>query len=264
MLRHIIVLSSLFLLVGCLGSGNSGPSDVNQPAPVITVNVPPHEVVNQAETQADIAKSKADVLTAVESSANNTQSNMTGYINASISKLAEKLTGIEANLKDLISFNATMTNTANAEIRADMNNKLDATLKATVDLKAQIDANFQMTNEIKLKIADMNAQVGLVNEIKKIVETNTNTAGGDVNNWPKDLVKLLLGLVTVLCGLVTTTIVWTGKNTKALILADRDVERENTKAWQELCLRSIAALDPSKASTFAIMAQDLIAPKEKK
>ena len=100
-MRACITVVGCLALAGCIGigSGNQAPTSVIQPGPVI--NLPAPEAVNQEETKADIAKAKADIITEVSSSSNSTLSNMTGAVNVSVSKLAERLTGMENNLENL-------------------------------------------------------------------------------------------------------------------------------------------------------------------
>ncbi len=189
----------IVLLASCIAD-QQGHQNQQVAPPVI--NIPPSQKVDTDALRQGIK----DDITA---SSNATASQMTGAVNASISKLAEKLVGLEANLSATITNTATMTNQASAELRA----KLDASLTAFTELKASLsmvnEFNAKMENRINLDAslvkdlqaqigsmaaqmtASANAQVGLYNKIDSRLENIS--AGRDVNQMPKETVEVMLG-----------------------------------------------------------------------
>ena len=112
----LLAWAGIVLLASCIAD-QQGHQNQQVTPPVI--NVPPSQKLDTGELRQGI---KDDIV----ASSNATASQMTGAVNTSISKLAEKLVGLEANLSAVITNTDTMTNQAYAELSA----KLDASLTA--------------------------------------------------------------------------------------------------------------------------------------
>lgn len=252
----------IVLLASCIGD-QQGHQNQQVAPPVI--NIPPSQKVDTDALRQGIK----DDITA---SSNATASQMTGAVNASISKLAEKLVGLEANLSATITNTATMTNQASAELRA----KLDASLTAFTELKASLsmvnEFNAKMENRINLDAslvkdlqaqigsmaaqmtASANAQVGLYNKIDSKLETVNNAAGRDINYLPKDVTMLMLDqersgsrtiifVVSALACVISTAIAWFGKN----MINQSNNERRMMNA---LTMELAGKLQPEDAAKF--------------
>jgi hypothetical protein len=197
---------------------------------------------------------------------------MTGAVNASVSKLAEKITGLEANLSAVMTNTVTMNTQASAELRA----KLEASLTAVTDLKAtlsmvnefnakmenRINADISLVRDLKAQIgelntkleANVNGQVGLTNRIESKLETVANSAGRDINYVPKDLAEVMMAqerassrtiitVVSILAGVITTALGWLGK----VLLTRAHDER---KLLNVLVMEMAGKLDPDDAAKF--------------
>jgi len=163
--------------------------------------------------------------TEVVSSNNSTQNKMEGLITASVSKLGEKVTGIESSISvvhpkivgletkidSLLKIQTDITTSLR-----DVNTKIQTTanVEAFKDLKASLTANLDA--QVKIQ-ADLKAQMSNVLEINRKMETRIETlnatAGRDVltNYFPKEAAEVMItqakifaGIVSTLAGLVAT------------------------------------------------------------
>jgi hypothetical protein len=256
------LLLGLLLLSGCVMDQKGR---IDQPVAPPVINVPPSQKVDTAELRQGIK----DDITA---SSNATANQMTGAVNASVSKLAEKITGLEASLSAVVTNTATMNTQASADLRA----KLEASLTAVTDMKAtlsmvnefnakmenRINADVSLIRDLKAQIGDMsaqltataNGQVGLSNRIESKLETVTNSAGRDVNYIPRDLAEVMMTqersnsrtivvVVSILAGVITTALGWLGK----VLLTQAHDERRLLNA---LMLEMAGRLDPNDAIKF--------------
>jgi predicted nuclease with TOPRIM domain len=218
-MRKAATFLMLVFLTGCIGDQHSGDNSpvIRQDPPVI--NVPPSQTVDSKGITDDI---KREITT----SSNATANQLTGLVNASVSKLAEKVNGIEANLSDLVKVSAKLE--AKLEVTNELKARLDAAVTATADLKAEMqnivtttasmDNRLKILTDIKNEMANAaSAQVGLNNKFEQklehLEETITATAGRDVNMLPKTAVDLIqynlwamITIITTLCGVASTTI----------------------------------------------------------
>ena len=246
--RIALAVLMLIPLCGCLDvkprTGNEGNDTVVQPAPDVHVNVPPPQTVDQEEVKSEIRKAASDVKTEVRSSANNTQSNMSGLVNASVSKLGEEITGVKAEIGD-VQTDVTGVKSEVGDIKTEVTG-----VKAEVgDVKTEVTGVKEMVNDIRLEVGKINAlgQAGINNKLEQIEEHVKNNAGRDVNYLPREAVKLMIGIITALCGLATTIVMVLGRNARIREREEADRERENVKYWQGVAMKAIGALDPDKS-----------------
>jgi hypothetical protein len=209
---------------------------------------------------------KQDLSNEIQASSNNTQNQLSGFVNASVSKLAEKLTGVEANLKDLLTVNATMTNTLNASANTEIKAKLEASIKLVSEINSQISINNQMTaslnsefkasitamNEMKLELGKLalNAQAGIANKIQDIQTTIDSKAGRDVNYLPKEAVYIVVSTLALVAFVFLITVIVVGINSRRREEQRTISERENVARWQAIALEAISGLEPEKAKHF--------------
>lgn len=259
----------LLVLSGCALQENKSGNDnspVIQPAPVVNLNVPP---VATEDIKAEVRRSRDEVKAEIQTSSNNTQSNMSGLVNASVSKLGEKVTGVEAKVE------ASATATANLSAKvtgieskidstivatANLNTKVDSNVQAVAKIDARIEATLTMLNEMNVNIGKLNAigQVGIGNKLEQIEEHVANAAGRDVNYLPKQAVELMIGIISALCGLATTVVMVLGRNARLREHQEAERERENVKYWQSVAMKAIGELDPSKSREFT--SRDMVMP----
>jgi hypothetical protein len=193
---------------------------------------------------------------------------MSGLLTASVSKLGEKVTGLEANLSDLIKLNATMNNTASAEIKT----KLETTLAAHIELKAEMKNMVDITSKIEthltaitdIRIAldrmtnQANAQVGWNNKfeskIEDVKQTFTSQAGRDVNMLPQQAVDVIIGsweffatLISIILAAATTVISRAYKLAREKAERDFQLERQEKQNIHKLLLAALAHCPADKA-----------------
>jgi len=122
---------------------------------------------------------EADVTPPETASNNSNQNVVNGMIATSISKLAEQVVGLKANLNNLI----------------ELNTRINTRVDKLVELNAKITASVD---------ADTTAMLGLRNELDIRFEHITATAGRDVNMLPQAAVDLMMTQVYVIAGIIST------------------------------------------------------------
>ncbi len=205
---RIVSLLLILTVAGCAGDQKGQQT--------ITVSTPPPipQFDPNAARKEDVAKLSGavdQVRTDIATSSNATQAQMTGAVNLSLGKIAERFTGVEANIDSLAKIQAQMNNTVNArvdanltaisEIKADIKNeialsaKLDSVINATITMTNKIgDINANLDTKLEaLAAANANGQIGLKNDLTSTLNTikNDNTAGHDVNYLPKEVVAIM-------------------------------------------------------------------------
>lgn len=207
-MRFLPILLVIPLLCGCLGDqkGSQSASPVVNTVPQMPSTPAPLPVASGAGIES-VRQDIAQVRTELQSSANTTQNQMSGLVNASVSKISEKMVGIESNIDALAKLQIEMR----AEVHTDLNTTLSAITDIKTDIKNdialsnKIDAAINATLKLENKIGDItarfdamatttaNAQVGLKNDLTNMISTikNDNTAGRDVNYLPKEAVQIL-------------------------------------------------------------------------
>src|ERR1017187_4143563 len=142
-MKKIIAILSIVLLMislgGCIADnkGKQNSEGVSN-APSISIpfkgnTLPLADIVDTKELQNNIK-------TEIQTSSNSTQSQLSGLFNSSISKLGEKVTGVEANVDSLakITNNMSLTNTQSATAVAEIKTNLTNTIQAIGELKAEM------------------------------------------------------------------------------------------------------------------------------
>lgn len=238
----------IILISGCAGDQkNKINQTLNTPSPVLT-----------APATADFAPIKEEVV----SSANQLQSNLTGLVNTSIGKLAEKLVGLETQFESLVKIQAQMNNTAT------INNT--ATLKAMAEFKADIQTSIALETKInnvmeaiidtKVTIGQIKAQVetfaqvqaqaqaGLINTITTKIDTVKNdlNAGRDVNYLPKEAVNIIQDTNASWLKIFLTAISAVVSVAGLLVFNSRKREA----ATNALLMQALAHVPPEKAREF--------------
>ena len=208
----------LLVLSGCItGSKQGDNKPINQQTvPFLTIpfkegKVPLAEVV-------DVSGLEKSLKQEISSSANNNQSQLSGLINTSISKVAERMTGIESNIDSLVKLTntITLTNNQSASASAEIKTKLEASLAATAEIKAEmnnilsinnkLETNLTMMNNLKADIGELKSsisgQAGVLNNMTSKVEDIKANAGRDVNMLPQSAVDIMLGIIKAYGALV--------------------------------------------------------------
>lgn len=252
---------AIVALSGCVGDSSSrhGNDDNHATGPVINIPAPVAPIDEQKLSDrlkdgvsGELTKLKQDVSNQITASSNTTQDQLTGLVNTSVSKLAEKMTGVEANLKDLVHVEADVRNTATVDIK----NRIDSTIKAVADLKLDITAQLalnanvaatlnavnSMSAEINTKLA---AQVGIGNRIDQLEQHLS--AGRDVNQLPMNTVWLMLIGCTAVFGLLLVVVMVMGRAAREREAERTAQERANVENWQKVALQAISQLEPGKA-----------------
>jgi hypothetical protein len=202
-LAGFIALCLLLLLSGCIKGQEIDSRQENtviQKPPVVNVNVPKAEVV-------DLDAVKREISTEIQTSSNNTSNQLSGLVNASVSKLAEKVTGLEASIS------ANMTNTAVANLKSEVQasaaivTSLRADIRNSIDVNTKLDATLTAINQMSLSVGKIEtqmtaaaaAQVGLENSFEQKLETiNTTVKTGrdsNINYLPQAAVDIMLAQI---------------------------------------------------------------------
>lgn len=253
--RVLVFLSLSFVLFGCIRGMDIRPSDsgvVEAKAPII--NVPAPQIVSTDKLE----KGLSDIVT----SSNATKAQLTGLVNAQVSKLGEKVTGLEASLSDLIKISNNMNATAQADFRA----RLDVTMQAYTEIKAEMHNVLSVNNDLRAQLrvdlgkisTDLGAQVGVGNSIDKRIEelkqTFVSSAGRDVNMLPQQAVDIIVSSyhtfgVTVLILLVVATIVISMTFKYSRLRAEKRAldEQGERKLYYDLLISVMGKLPPEES-----------------
>jgi hypothetical protein len=240
--RSFTLLAVLFLLTGCIADqknrqDNTGPAPA---PPVVNVTNPPAQTV-------DLAPLKTEIQT----SSNQTQAQLSGLITTSISKMAEKLVGLESS----ISANMTNTAVANLQAKLEATNTMVAKLEADLKVNAEVNANFQntmkMINDLKFQVGELNtslkgiaaAQVGVGNKMESLQQDVKNTAGRDVNYLPKEAVDIMRSqdrvTMYIVGGILTLLTTIAGYGYK--------LARQREQNLNQLLMKALARLHPDQS-----------------
>jgi len=245
----------LVLLPGCVLDNNSRTDqDVSPPI----INVPPSEKLDTTELRQGI---KDDIV----ASSNATSSQMTGAVNASISKLAEKVVGLEAAITTAITATANVNTQASADLRAKLEASLTAVAEIRTELKmtnefnarveTRIQADASLIRDLHAKVDTLNAQltsqiagmangqVGLLNKIDSRLEQVSSTAGRDVINFPPEAVEIIVALL----GVAVIAIGWIGRNARLREKLRTDEEKDERKILSDLLMETLAMLPESRS-----------------
>lgn len=264
-MRKLAIVLLLFVS-GC-ALNRVGSEDSPQGGTII--QVPPPQTVNSDEV-ADKVGDKINATT------NNLQSTLQGLVNASMSKLAEVVKGLEANF----TANANVNAAATAEMRnklesvIQMQNKLQADIQNVISINNKMQADLAMVNSLDAKLdvanklaakieANANVNASLLNLSKQIETTYNQRAGHDVNMLPDSAVKLLLNNLyiggSVIFGLLivaTIVIVLTFKASRKRE-ADRTAqEREERQRAFRLLLGTMTHVAPERSAQVKEMVEN--------
>jgi hypothetical protein len=264
-MKNLIIAGILlFCLTSCLSPEGKQDNQTVIAPPII--NLPPAQQVDTSKIEGKVSSLEQGLVKEIQASSNNTQNQLSGLVNASISKLGDKLTGVEANLKDLLNVHLTMTNNLSASANAEIRAKLEATMRVVSDINATMEINNQLTaslnsdikasvtamNEMKAEVGKMsaNAQLGIANKLNDIYTSVDNKAGRDVNYLPREAVYIVIGTLALVCFVFLMVVIVAGRNSREREEQRTNTERENVARWQAIALEAIASLDPDKAKHF--------------
>jgi len=252
-------------LAGCIADQQGRQQQTAEP-PVI-VNVPTPAPQDLSEVRKGIADLAA--------SSNNTASQMSGLLNASVSKIAEQVKGVEANVESLAKLTATMNNTAtvSATASAEIKSRIDSTIAATNEMKAElssvmtlsskiesaITANVSLLNDLKLSVgkiegsinANANAQVGFNNsfqqKLQRVEETTTTQANRDVNMFPATALYAVLGCGALFVFVIVALAVIVARALLAREQKKTDTSEGERKQHQGALMRALALMPERQA-----------------
>lgn len=212
-MRWIAIVLFPFL-AGCVDIGSpkarqTDESDTKVEGPRITFKQDPEERKADKEERDKDRKERAEHKAEILASTNATKNQLSGLLTTSISKLGEKVTGVEANLKELLKVEASLSAEARADLRAtvklmtEFKIELKNTVTANTKIQNHMDSLVKATAELKLKVGNidtnlqnqMQGQVGWNNKLQSKMEKWEQTlhgqAGRDVNMFPKQAVEVL-------------------------------------------------------------------------
>jgi hypothetical protein len=265
---RILAIAAIVTLTGCIGDSKMANDSNN--APSVTVQTPPPQFVDSSKLDEKLGKVQSDLRNEIQTSTNNTQTHMNGLVDTSISKIGERVTGVEANIKEAIGIKnelqAEITG-VKADLKAEINMKNEikgdiAAVKGDIsgvkaeitsqitnqigDVNAKLAENIKVTNELK---SNIQGQAGIGNSIKNIEEklTQNLTAGRDVNMLSKEAVTLVLGIFTGLFAIVLVAVVWLGRNAREREALRTQEERANVERWQAVAMQAMSRLSPEQS-----------------
>jgi hypothetical protein len=262
---HPVVILALVFLPGCFFDQNNRQSnEANQQGPIITLPTPKllteADLLKDREASATEARAGLDkVRQEIQASSNQTQNQLSGLVTTSISKVAEQVKGVEANVTTSLSAVAKVaeklevTNTATAELKAQLSSEiaLNASLRVTMENKLQLITDLQI--KLGKLESQMGAQLGINNKLENTIATNTS--GRDTNYLPKEVVTIMSTrehtFTYVLGGifaLVSCAIGWIGRNSRLRVKQQFESERRERQQSQELLTHVLSMLPESKAN----------------
>lgn len=278
---RVLLVLPLLLLSSCFLDQKGKINQENSP-PVI--HLPPNQEVDTEKLRQGV---KEDTRQEVIASSTSTAAQMTGAVNTSFSKLADKLTGIEASLKVAIENTLTVNTQASAELRAKLETMLTVLTEIKVsfkmittfntNLEAKISADASLIRELHARVDNLNAQLsaqltavagaqaGLLNKIENI--STTATAGGDVNFLPKEAVEIMVNrersftyIIGAIMGAITLAIGWVGRMARLREKNRTLAEREERQRTAELLTTVLGMLPEGHASKVEEIKAQLPAP----
>lgn len=246
-MRYLPMALLPLILAGCIADQANRQSNIApQVGPII--NIPTPKVL----AESDLIKEREDIKSTLRqeilASSNNTQNQLSGLVNASVSKLAEQVKGVEANWHN----QATLT----AKIAEQLSNTLTASAELRAELKVQAQANL----DAQLQIERMQTQLGVQAGVMNRMETTTNDlrAGRDVNYVPKEMVEIAAGrertftyTIGAILGLLAIAVGWLGRNAREREKLRTEEERRERQQAQELLLHVLSMLPEGKAAEVA-------------
>lgn len=240
-MRYILALISLLVLAGCGGNKRGGdlsdynirfdaPSSSPRTEQIPLPAAPPIDYYGKLKDEI-----RAETNNEIRNSVQHSSDQLSGLVTAKVGQLAEKVTGVELNLRELLRVEANVSATAHAELRA----KVEASIHSVIELKndvkavatltARVDLQNTMMNDMKLQLKDLqaqlsataSAQVGLSNSLTHM------QAGGDNNALTPEAVRLVLGITGGLFALLTTVICLVVRSSyKAAMLREQNRTKE--------------------------------------
>lgn len=277
-MRMILVLA-LLTLTGCI-TGQKNRQEGG------TVTAIPPKITDWLLQQSDREKfntelegQKEELQKQITASSNATQAQLSGLLNASVSKLGEKVTGVEARVSELVKLNATMNNTASAELKTSLDkvnaeitgikaqmtnivslqNNMKAELSAITEIRAQLSAVADIKLQLGKVTADVEAQAGVNNSIDKKIEdikqTFVSSAGRDVNMLPKQAVDIITDswrnfgiIIGLLLGAATTIISLSFKYARQRAEKRFEIEKQTKENAYKLLHDALIEIPPEKAT----------------
>lgn len=224
-MRYLLLAMLSLVLVGCGNSkrgGDLSQDRINFGAPPQTYSVPvPEDLSPKFKALKD--EIRTETTNDIHNAVNHSADQMSGAVNAKVGQLAEKLTGVEVNLRSEMraeaNLNATATATLNAKVDSNITTtaEMKADVKLITSMQATLNAQANLINDMRAEIGSLNvklaattaAQVGLSNSLTSM------QAGRDTNALTPEAVRLVLGITGGLFLLLTTVITLTVRSAYA-------------------------------------------------
>lgn len=255
---RVLALVLPLILLGCIADNKT--RQTSQPVTENHVHVPPPAIeIKDVDTDKLVEDAAARVSQNVKTDMATNNAQLSGHIVAQLSKL-------EMNLKGLINLEAKIDNNMYLGLRADLTSTIQtvATLKASIDanlnvnndMKATLNNQMKALSDIEIKLGHLSsqldataaAQVGLSNMINKMQLTLQNdiSAGRDVNMWPMSAVLTVLGIMLIMGGLTFGVTV---------VIAKRayDNARAREDDYARLLMAALSDMEPHKAAGIRAM-----------
>ncbi len=281
------LLCALVLLSGCIGDQKQTQTPIlsNPQAPTITIPAPtlmtPESVRAAVGTEMDRVSgaSTSNLKNDIASSSNNTQQQLSGLVTTQISKLAESIKGVEANLNTTLNTTIQPQLTANATATANLNTKLESTINATATLQntvtATLNNNLTANAEMKLALDRLTlqvsalgaAQAGVGNKIDQ--QTASLTAGHDVNNnnFPKEVVDVMLdreksssNRLLAILGAAQAILVIVLRNSRERERLRAENEKYERQRMTDLLMQAMGHVPPAVATQLQTQAKEMPPP----
>jgi uncharacterized membrane protein len=247
----LFLVFTLVFLTGCVADNNTRQTSNNHnemPPPIINVSTPPAQIV-------DTKGLEEAIRSEVVASSNLTQNQLSGLVNASISKVSEKIVGLEASISN------NMTSTVMARLQASLeasitaNANFQAEVRTSLDISNRLDLAVTAINTMSLKVGSLesqmagaaSAQVGFRNTFEQRMESvkNDMQAGRDINYLPKEAVEIVLSnnrtwmsVIGGILGLAQIICLYAYRNAK--------LREQNTN---KLLMEALSRLSPEQAES---------------
>jgi len=251
---------------GCISGNRANHTDTGPQVlagPVIAVRDPADAAAGRKQIVSDL---KDQIVT----SSNATRNQLSGMVTTSISKLGEKVTGIEASIQSLLHMDLT------ADVKASLNNQLKATaemhnsieslLKVQSTVQGNLESLVRINGELRAQVngleASLNAlangQAGIGNKITssmdRIDSSMRANAGRDVNMFPKQAVDALIAswrtftaVIAMILALIAAITAYLYRSRRDELHRRYELERARNKATNDLLHHALLHVPPEKA-----------------
>lgn len=216
-MRYLLAILGVLLLAGCGNKRGSDHTayDIRFSDPPRTEQIPVPAPLPGPDYYGKLKDEiRSETSNEIRNSVQHSSDQLSGLVTTKLGQVAEKIVGVEANLRSEIRAEANVSATATAALTAKVDSNIAVTAELRADVKliatlqATVTAQANLLNDMKLELGKLQAQlsataaaqVGLTNSVTHM------QAGGNNNALTPEAVKLVVSITGGLFALLTTII----------------------------------------------------------